>query len=162
MDSLNGFQSGIWGPAAWLFLHCITLNYEPSKHNKDAFFQFFKNVQFVLPCGTCRDNYVTVIQSDCLKLTVDVFKSRESLSKWLFHVHNHINIKTNKKLRFENNLKGYKEMRQFYEQFRAKCSVGKNEIGCTKAMHKGKKMRCVLVLKPGRSKCKSLRMKKSK
>ena len=157
VESKNGFQSKIWGPAAWLFLHCVSLNYEPSKHNKKEFINFFKSLKYVLPCGTCRDNYAKIIETKCMELNNDIFKSRESLSKWLFHVHNHINLKTKKPLRFEDNNKGYQEMKVFYEQFRAKCDSKKTEVGCVKSLHKGKKMRCILVLKPAKSKCKSLK-----
>jgi len=156
--SLNGFQSKVWGPSAWLFLHCVTLNYEPTRHNKKGYKAFFENLKHILPCGTCRDNYSDIIRDGKLKLSYDVFESRETLSKWLFHVHNHINIRTKNQLTYSNDKEGFKQMKGFYEQFRAKCDNKKKEIGCTKSYHKGKKMRCVILLRPARTKCKSMKV----
>lgn len=153
----NGFQSKVWGPAAWLFLHCVSLNYDPSKHNAIEFLNFFKSLAYVLPCGTCRSNYQDLIKSKKYRLNRNTFQSRKSLSQWLFRVHNHINRKTGKELVYANTEDGYKQMSQFYETFRAKCETKKTELGCIKPLHKQNKMRCVLVLKPAKSKCRSLR-----
>ena len=32
-DAVNGMQTRVWGPAGWLFLHCIAQNYpmDPKK-----------------------------------------------------------------------------------------------------------------------------------
>lgn len=146
--SQNGFQSKIWGPPAWFFLHCITMNYNPTKHSKTGYIQFFKTLQYVLPCGTCRINYSELIQSGKHKLTDDVFDSRASLVKWLFHVHNAINLRTGKRLTFSDDAQGLKDMKRFYEPFRAKCDNKRREIGCVKAKHNGQRYRCVLMLKP--------------
>lgn len=157
--SQNGFQSKIWGPCAWLFIHCVALNYTPEKHSTLGYIRFFKSLSSVLPCGTCRKNYEEIIRNGPFKLSTNVFVSRHSLSKWLFHVHNAINIRTGKSLTFSDDSKGFSEMKIFYEQFRAKCdkSSGK-EIGCVAAKKNGKRYRCVLMVKPIESKSKSLKV----
>ena len=150
--SRNGFQSNVWGPCAWLFLHCITLNYTPDKHCTKGYVAFFKNLQHVLPCGTCRTNYAELIKSGEFKLTDDLFDSRRSLVKWLFHVHNAINLRTGKTLTFTDDAKGLDEMKRFYEQFRATCQKEKSEIGCVKPKRNGRRYRCVLTMKRDRRK----------
>ena len=157
-NPMNGFQSKIWGPCAWLFLHTITLNFTPDKHCLKGYMSFFMNLEYVLPCITCRTNYGEIIRKGDLKLTTQVFASRETLVAWLFKVHNLINIRTGKTLTYSNDAKGLESMQLFYEQFRAKCDNTKKEVGCTKALHKGKKYRCVLMIRPVRSKCKSLKV----
>ena len=90
MQSLNGFNTTKWGPSAWLFLHCITLNYNTK--SKKEYFMFFKSLQYVLPCRVCRDHYKNIINSTGKKthLSIQKFESRETLSYWLFCVHNKV------------------------------------------------------------------------
>jgi len=158
MSTNNGFQSKIWGPCAWLFLHCITLNYTPEKHCTKGYIAYFKSLQHVLPCGTCRSNYADIIKQGEFKLTDAVFETRSSLVRWLFHVHNLINLRTGKTLTFSDDAKGLDEMKRFYEQFRAKCDKKKKEVGCVKAKRNGQRYRCVLMVKPVESKAKSLKI----
>jgi hypothetical protein len=158
--SQNGFQSNIWGPPAWLFLHCITLNFTPGKHCTAGYVRFFKSLQHVLPCGTCRTSYAELIQSGEYKLTDRVFESRGSLVKWLFHVHNAINLRTGKTLTFSDDANGLAEMKRFYEPFRAKCDKKPTEVGCVKAKRNGQRYRCVLMLKPVEASAKSIPARK--
>lgn len=159
-NSNSGFQSNVWGPAAWMFLHTITLNYQPSKHNASAFLRFFRDLGHVLPCSTCRTNYQDLLKNPKYRLDERTLQSRRSLSFWLFRVHNHINKKTKKSLMYPNTSDGYQRMAQFYEQFRAKCSNKPSEIGCTVPLHqKRPRLRCVLTVCPMKhTKCNSLRM----
>jgi hypothetical protein len=161
--STNGFQSKIWGPSAWLFLHCITLNYEPTKHSDTEYLNFFKSLQFVLPCGTCRSKYSELIKGPALKLKLSVFKSRESLSFWFFKIHNNINIRTGKTLTYSNDSSGFEKMKIFYEQFRAKCDNNlKFERGCEKPLYKNSKYRSVITIQPAGTRCKTVSVKKQK
>ena len=57
-NAVNGMQTRVWGPAGWLFLHCIAQNYpmDPKKcwgknmrQRKTEFKMFFKLVGDVLP-----------------------------------------------------------------------------------------------------------------
>lgn len=157
-NPMNGFQSKIWGPCAWFFLHTITLNFIPKKHNESGYINFFKSLEYVLPCGTCRTNYAEIIRSGELKLTSKILTSRDTLVHWLFTVHNLINTRTGKKLTYSDDLKGLESMKQFYEQFRARCDDVKKEIGCTKSLYKGKQYRCILLMKPTTSKCKTVKI----
>ena len=151
----NGFQTNVWGPAAWLFLHCITLNYDPSRGNKKETMHFFKMLAHVLPCGACRDNYShTIHHSKELALTRRVFDSRESLSLWLFKLHNYVTrcVTQSDVVCYNNSTADFKKMCAFYEQFRAKCT-GNNNVrahkgGCTQPLKNGIRLRTEIRIKP--------------
>lgn len=81
----------IWGPAGWIFLHCITLNYpnNPTEEDKKNFRNFFINLQDVLPCAKCRQNYKNHLMK--FPLTEKELYTRSSLAKWLIDLHNEVN-----------------------------------------------------------------------
>ena len=134
MDSNEGFQTKVWGPPIWLFLHIVTLNYQPER--KDAHIAFFKALASVLPCGACRKNYSRIISSGSLALTDPVFKSRKSLAYWLFRVHNRVQsdifAKTKKECdrpKFTDSKEDFDRAMALYLPLRAQCI--KDSYGCT-------------------------------
>lgn len=154
MHSKNGFQTRVWGPAAWLFLHCITLNYDP-KRNKKETKAFFDHLAFVLPCGACRENYKhTIRNSNTLQLNDTVFESRESLAFWLFRLHNYVTrCQTGKRSWYNDTKHDFYQMVQFYENFRAKCvthkDTSKHKGGCVLPVKNGGiRLRTVIKIKP--------------
>ena len=54
----DGMMTSIWGPPAWHFLHIVSFNYpiNPTKMQKEHYYNFFNNLQNILPCKYCRDN----------------------------------------------------------------------------------------------------------
>lgn len=138
----NGFQTKVWGPPIWFFLHIISQNYNPEKpFMRKGYFNFFKNLQYVLPCGACRDNYSKIISKGPLKLTYDVFNTRETLSYWTFALHNKVQediyMKTKKKYnkpKYQTTKKDFETTYKFYEKFRAKCTSDNSSYGCTVPM----------------------------
>ena len=50
----------IWGPPAWTFLHSVTLAYpdNPSDRDKSNYENFFNELQPILPCAKCSQNYM--------------------------------------------------------------------------------------------------------
>ena len=79
----------IWGPSAWLFLHTITFNYpeNPTQQEKDSHYQFFTNIENVLPCETCREHYKKNVEIYPIQLD-----SRDTFIRWLITIHNQVNI----------------------------------------------------------------------
>ena len=112
----NGLMTKIWGPPAWKFLHSVTFGYpiKPTVEKKEKYRQFFTSVGDILPCGACRDSYIKFINEDGTKLTDKVMDNRESLSKWLYKIHN----KVNKKLKYEYGIT-YDNVQNVYESYRA-------------------------------------------
>lgn len=154
MNSNDGFQTRVWGPAAWLFLHCVSLNYDPLR-NKQETKAFFDLLSYVLPCGACRDNYKhTIRYSKHLKLDDKVFESRESLAFWLFRLHNYVTrCQTDGVLMYKDTKSDFYRMVRVYGNLRAKCSSHKNarthKGGCTVPLHKnGVRLRSMIRIKP--------------
>lgn len=81
----------IWGRCAWKFLHLVTIGYpdHPTEMDKIHFYQFFENLQYVLPCEKCRKNLAQHLQK--YPLTNEVLSSRKNLIKWGIDLHNVVN-----------------------------------------------------------------------
>ncbi len=133
----NGMMTKIWGPAGWMFLHCITFGYpyaiNPNnpvhKYKKQHYKLFFESLGNVFPCKYCRESYQIFIK----ELPIDNYlKSRKKLCKWLYHIHNKVNAKLEVD---KSKIPSFKEVQTLYEQFRAKCKKSfkkekKEEKGC--------------------------------
>lgn len=135
--SSNGLITKIWGPPLWTSLHCITFGYplEPTTEIKKQYKNFFQNIGNVLPCKYCRDSYKVFIKEEGSILDDEALTNRETLTKWLYNLHN----KVNKKLGMDYGI-DYKNMYKKYESYRAKCSTVKdpNVKGCIVPLHKKK------------------------
>lgn len=117
--SKNGMQTRVWGPAGWIFLHCIAQNYpqEPTEEQKIEYMRFFRCIGNVLPCRYCRESYKDFIGEQGTLLDYSVMKNRNTFTKWLYKVHN----KINKKLGIKNCV-SFEQVTEKYESFRSKCT----------------------------------------
>jgi len=153
-NSPDGMLTTIWGPPLWHTLHTMSFNYpiKPSKEDKSYYYNFFSSLQYVLPCKYCRDNLKKNFKS--LPLKKSSFKNRETLSKYVYELHEIVNQMLNKK----SNLT-YDQVRDRYENFRSRCfdtkSNSKVEKGCTKSLY-GLKGKCVLNIVPKNVRCNSI------
>jgi len=141
----TGMQTRVWGPAGWLFLHSIAQNYpwKPTDEQKQNYLNFFTLTGNVLPCRYCRESYQQFIKESDTKLDISKLKSRFTLVKWLYDIHN----KVNKKLGI-NCKDSLKQVWDKYESFRSKCTkspeiVEKIKKGCLDPM-KGFRKKCVI------------------
>ena len=141
----TGFQTFVWGPAGWIFLHSIAQNYpwKPTEEQMGSYYTFFKSVGNVLPCRYCRESYQKFIDQKGTCLTMDTMKSRKTLFLWLYNIHNSIN----KKLGVKNH-PTKQEVWEKYESFRAKCHKSpekyeKPKKGCHDPM-RGFRKKCVI------------------
>lgn len=180
-DSGDGMLTKVWGPSLWHYLHTMSFNYptKPTKCDKRYYKRFMHSLKYVLPCRYCRENYKKNLKA--LPLTQDVFKSRNSFSRYVYRLHEHIN----KMLGKTSNLT-YKQVRDRYEHFRARCSKSKTrkkgkriiqkkststivsktmkrtskhkkESGCVDPLH-GIKSRCVVHIVPQNKSCVGFKM----
>ena len=145
----DGMMTSVWGPALWHVLHTISFNYpiNPTSKQKKHYFKFYENLQNILPCKYCRDNLSNNLAG--LPISLDNFESRETLSKWVYKLHE----KVNKMLGKESKL-SYDDVRDRYEHFRSRCLQPKKEIintniekGCTEPLY-GVKSKCVINIVP--------------
>ena len=82
----------IWGPPLWDILHYITFRYDETKDEKIYHELFTKHLPNLMPCKSCRDHYKQHIKKLPIRL-----ESRNSLSRWLVHIHNKVNKQLKKK-----------------------------------------------------------------
>lgn len=113
-----------WGPSGWKLLHSITFAYSP--RNKAAIKELFSMLPFVLPCKFCRASLSEYMEKDPL---VPALESANTLSKWLWRIHNQVN----KKLRGQN-LRvepdpPFETVKQYYEDLLA--------TGCSRTEFQG-------------------------
>ncbi len=92
-NSKNGIMTKVWGPAGWLFLHCVTFGYPDNPDLYDAEYglapgttrsryrRFFNEFGNVLPCRYCRDSYKEFIKEDKLE---DNIQDRDHLIEWFW------------------------------------------------------------------------------
>ena len=109
-----------WGPHAWVFLHCVTMNYPdyPTKKNKENMRNFFYSLKDVLPCDKCKYNFGTHIKE--IPLTHDILSSKKKLIKWLIDIHNSVNKMNNKPILT------YEEV---FEKMTNGFKINKNQVG---------------------------------
>ena len=160
-NSGDGMLTSVWGPALWHALHTMSFNYpvKPSKEQKEYYKDFFMNLQKVLPCRYCRENYKKNIKAVPLSRTA--LKNRDNFSRWVYDLHNHVNQMLDKKSKLS-----YNDVRDRYEHFRARCLVRKEvpaskcsikEKGCTEPLY-GVKSKCVVNIVPKNSRKKSFKI----
>ncbi len=160
-NSPDGMMTSVWGPPMWHILHTLSFNYPviPTKHHKIAYYNFYKNLVNILPCKYCRDNLKNNYKKNPLNQAV--LKNRDSLSRWVYCLHENINHMLGKK----SNLT-YDMVRDRYEHFRSRC-LNPNEIkskesqsketGCTESLY-GVKGKCVINIVPRNTNTKSFKM----
>ena len=175
-NSNDGMLTSVWGPSMWHYLHTMSFNYpiNPDNKTKKQYLNFFMSLQHILPCRYCRENFKKNIKSVPLNKTT--MKNRDTLSKWLYNLHEEINRLLNKK----SNLT-YDDVRSRYELFRSRCLATKNsksniknksknkaktkkgrkvkELGCVKPLY-GIKSKCIINIVPKNKKCKTFNIDK--
>jgi hypothetical protein len=155
-NSGDGMLTSVWGPPLWHVLHTISFNYpiNPTNEQKKYYYKFYKNLKNILPCRYCRENLAKNLKE--LPLTLDIFKNRDCLSRYVYNLHEHVN----KMLGKESGL-SYEDVRDRYEHFRSRC-IAKNENtkiekGCVESMY-GLKSQCVLNIVPKDGRASSFKM----
>lgn len=93
-QSREGFPSHIWGPGLWTFIHMIALNVRlhPTPQEKQGYTDFFKSLQQVLPCGTCRREFTKMTRS----IPKNVFLNRATAFAWTVRLHRAVSRRLNK------------------------------------------------------------------
>ena len=150
--SNDGFSTMIFGQILWFQLHLISFNFpvNPTLEQKKNYYDYVNLLQkSIIPCKVCRDNLKNNLKS--CKWGMNKLKNRNTFSKFIYDLHNKVNIMTGKP-KYD---KTYEEVRDIYENFRAKTPIHhKKEKGCTKQIY-GKTSKCLIKIVPKTSKQKS-------
>ena len=167
-NSGDGMLTTVWGPALWHYLHTMSFNYpvKPTQQQKRHYRNFVLSLEHVLPCKYCRMNLKNNFKA--LPLTMKKMQSRDTFSRYIYDLHEHINKMLNK-----NSGLTFDKVREQYEHFRARCTIDpdkeqkivkmlhdqhkktqKKEKGCTEPLY-GKKSKCVIKIVPQDTKCKT-------
>lgn len=156
-NSGDGMLTSVWGPPMWHILHTISFNYpiNPTEEDKKHYYKYYKSLKYILPCRYCRENFDKNLKNN--KLTKATMENRETLSRWVYELHETIN-----KMLLKSSGLTYEDVRDRYEHFRSHCLInpdlpviekkvgGKNqkkEKGCTEPLY-GIKPKCVLNIVP--------------
>ena len=156
--SNDGMLTTVWGPSTWHLLHTLSFNYpvNPTCEDKQNYRDFILSLQNVLPCGKCRKNFKKNLKK--LPLKWDNMENRDMFSLYVYKLHELIN-----KMLGKTSGLTYKDVRERYEHFRARCTTPiddittlikplKKEKGCTEPLY-GEKAKCILKIVPENTKC---------
>jgi|LauGreDrversion4_2_1035121.scaffolds.fasta_scaffold123645_3 hypothetical protein len=164
-NSGDGMMTSVWGPPMWHMLHTISFNYpiNPTDEQRKQYWNFYTNLQNILPCRYCRENLANNLTK--LPLTMDVFKSRDTLSRYVYTLHETVNTMLGKSSGL-----CYEDVRDRYEHFRSRCLENPKKIskstklinnklekGCTEPLY-GVKSKCVLNIVPRDDRLSSFKM----
>ena len=145
----------LWGPSFWNVLHTISFSYpdEPTNDDKKNYYTFYYNLQYILPCQHCRDNLKKNYK--ILPLTAEVFMNSDSLSKYVYKLHELINKELNKKSTLT-----YEDIKNKYEQYIIK-STKSRKCSCSE-LHNNNNNNFYYESKKSKKSKSSKKIKKSK
>ena len=148
-DSPDGFQTFMWGPALWHFLHIMSFNYpvHPSERDKENYYNFLISLRNVLPCKYCRNNFFDNLRQTDFREAV--FENRDSFSRFVHRLHDNVNRMLGKSCD-----QSFEQVRLAYEHFRAGgCSKetmesAAKEKGCTRQKYPKTSSKCLMLVVP--------------
>jgi Erv1 / Alr family len=161
-NSDNGMQVSVWGPCIWTFLHTLSFNYKlnPTEADKKHYRDFILSLQYILPCGKCRENLKKNFKK--FPLTEKHLENRDTFSRYIYELHEVVNKMLNKK----SNLT-YEQVRDRFENFRARCNKTQKKTqkktthkGCSEPINGHIKSKCVIKIVPKTEKCNTLNISK--
>jgi len=161
-SSNDGMLTTVWGPSTWHLLHTMSFNYpvNPTCEEKRNYRDFILSLQYVLPCGKCRENLKTNFKK--LPLKMCHMENRVKFSLYIYRLHEVVNKMLGKKSGLS-----YADVRERYEHFRSRCAksieylkqereheeiMQKSEKGCTEPLY-GEKAKCILKIVPDNTPC---------
>jgi hypothetical protein len=83
----------LWGKHLWIFLHAMAAAYpeQPDTNTSQAAYNMIQNLQFLLPCGNCRDHFAQLL-ADFPPET----QNNTTLKQWVLDAHNRVNTRLGK------------------------------------------------------------------
>ena len=110
----NIFNPIIWGPHYWFVLYTIALSYplNVNESTKKKYYDFITNLPLFIPIPDIGNTFSKFLDSYPVTPYLD---SRESFVKWVYFIHNKINIYLGKP-----EITYYDAMNNYYEHYKLK------------------------------------------
>jgi len=88
-------STAVWGPLFWTTISIVCLGYpkKPTYGDKKAMKEFFESLQYLLPCGKCREHYKQLLVKHPITPHID---RRDDIFKYSVMLHNEVNKSLNK------------------------------------------------------------------
>ena len=85
----------IWGPHYWFFLHTIAMSYpvHPNAVTKKKYYDFVQNIPLFIPVESMAGEFSKLLDQYPVQPYLD---NKESFIRWMWFIHNKINIKLEK------------------------------------------------------------------
>lgn len=89
------FDSNIWGPHYWFFIHTIASTYplNPNKTTKRKYYDFIINLPLFIPDEKMGNDFAELLDKYPVSPYLD---NRDSFIRWTIFIHNKINKKMGK------------------------------------------------------------------
>ncbi len=121
----KGLMPSCWGSSFWFgAIHAVAYAYKPSPENKAKYYDYFYNIQYILPCEECKAHYKTNIGG--LK---EALESQETLFRWTYDLHNLVNKQTGVP---ESKWPSYESVKKKYSGYEASCTEMPGVCGSVK------------------------------
>jgi len=111
-------NNSIWGPALWTILHtaCEQIGAHHMKklpqEESRIWLGLLQSLRYSLPCPQCKKHYTTFFSDKPIAVI-----TRESVRRWLFHLHNQVNQRLEKPSFPETSLAQYQTLFNFSHQY---------------------------------------------
>jgi hypothetical protein len=108
------FDSEIWGPHYWFFLHTIAHSYpeSPTKVTKRKYYDFIQNLPLFIPIEDMGDQFSKLLDKYPVSPYLD---NRDSFIRWVHFIHNKYNIMLGKE-----EISLYESIDRYFEQYKPK------------------------------------------
>lgn len=123
---MNNLDPTCWGPTLWVSLHTIAMGYPDENVTPEVrmiYKNFYENLQLILPCAHCRDNYFNNLQTLDINGFLD---SRRDLAYWVYQIHNLVNDEKNVP---ESERPSFEEVWEKYSKYETDCNNEERSCG---------------------------------
>ena len=117
-DKKPAISNSIWGPALWLILHsaCERIGVHNMKklpqEESRIWLGLLQRLRYSLPCPQCKKHYNAFFSGNPITVI-----TRDSVRRWLFHLHNQVNQRLEKPAFSEESLPQYEAIFNFSQQY---------------------------------------------
>ena len=95
-----GLTISDWGPSAWNTLHVVAHTYPkiPTSEHRKQTHEFLHLFAIHLPCPSCRDHFMDLLDEEIPTPKSEHFDSRENMVKFMNDIHNVVNVRLGKRV----------------------------------------------------------------